>query len=192
MVLEASVWGLESRLSDLATGPLPGGVAAAAVAAAMGTALVAKAARLTQKRQAYGASDGVLLQAVRNQAQAQQNLLMRLAVEDERVYRAVLARTETGGPELDEARQAAAEIPIQLAEACQAILSHLSQVNDICWPTVRTELQTGAWLLEVGVRAGLLAADTNLRAWPDSAHLLPLQGRIDRVAQSSAGGTEDD
>jgi len=186
------VWGLESRLSDLATGPLPGGVATAAVAAAMGAALVAKAARLTQRRQACGASGGAVLQAVRNQAQAQQNLLMRLAVEDERVYHAVLDRTGTGGPELDEARQAATEVPIQVAEACLTILSHLSQVNDICRPTVRTELQTGAWLLEVGVRAGLLAAETNLRAWPDSAQLLPLQGRIDRVAQSSAGGTGDD
>jgi len=181
---------LETWLECLAEEPLPGAVSAAAVAAAMGAALVAKATRVTQSRQAYQAPDGTVLQAVRDEAQAQQTLLMQLAEADEQAYRAVLDRKVAEWPGLQQARIAAIEMPTRVAEASQSLLSSLPRLFDLCSPMVRTELQTGAWLLEVGVRAGQLAADTNLHSWANSAGLERFGARLEKLPQSSVGETE--
>jgi formiminotetrahydrofolate cyclodeaminase len=154
---------LESWLHDVANESLPGSVAAAAIAAAMGAALIAKAIRVTLQRQTLNASDRVGLEATLGQAQRQQRELVRLAEADEEAYREVLdkERLPTDAPARRAARQRATETPMRLAERCQSLLSNLPQVLETCWPAVRSEAKTGGWLLEVGVRAGLLAAEIN-------------------------------
>ena len=172
----------------MATQPMPGGVAAAAMAGAIGTALITKATRITLQKQTMVFSDQAELQTLLDHAQAQQISLVRLAGDDEHAYRVVLD-TQALAAETSARRDAQAEaieVPIRVAEACRSLLSSLPRLADICWPAVQHELQTGTWLLEVGLRAGLLAAETNLRAWGDHRELLHFQARSDALAQSSA------
>ena len=56
-----------------------------------------------------------------------------------------------------QAQEAAIEIPILVVEACQALLGQTPYLAANCWPAVDHDLQTGIWLLELGVRAGRLA-----------------------------------
>lgn len=176
----------DAWLHDLATRPLPGGVSAAALASAMGTALVAKATRVSVQRQDVGEPDRALLQAVLDLACNRQQVLLDLAEADEGAYRAVLESRPQGHgiPATDEARRRAIEVPLQVAEACHLLLSRLPGILDLCWPPVAPDLQVGQWLLEVGLRAGLSAAEGNMRAWPDAGEPGLWQARLGALRQA--------
>jgi formiminotetrahydrofolate cyclodeaminase len=167
---------LEAWLNELASESLPGGVTAATVAAAMGAALIAKAARITLERQDPDVTCRPTLAAALEMAQVQGEELVRLAKADEQAYRAVLDTRSL--PAEDPARNrawwAATEIPLRVAEVCRSLLDSTCGLRDACWPAVRTEFDTGGRLLEVGAHAGLQAAESNLRAWgerPESRSL---------------------
>lgn len=179
----------EIWLQDLATWPLPGGVAAAAVAAAMGAALIAKATRVTLKKQTLDTLVQAELEAMLDQSASGWTTLIRLAAVDEQSYRAVLDTRSLAADTLErrQALQAATEVPIRIAEVCCSLLGDLCRLSDACWPAVRSELQTGIWLLEAGMRAGLLAADINLQTWGHGAEFSLLQARMDAVIQQVGG-----
>ena len=87
-----------------------------------------------------------------------------------------------------QAQEAAIEIPILVVEACQALLGQTPYLAANCWPAVDHDLQTGIWLLELGVRAGRLAAETNVEAWGDSTESQRFRIRLDTLVE--ARGTE--
>ena len=184
-VEEDSVKDLETWLQDMVARPVPGGVAAAAVAAAMGAALLAKAARITMERQSLTSVDGANLEAALGLAQAQTVELMRLAGTDEAAYQTVLD-TRLLAPQAlvrRQAWQAASESPIRIAEACWTLLGSLSEISDLCWQNVHADLHAGCWLLEASVRICILAAESNLRAGEIGSAAGPLQGRIDALQE---------
>jgi formiminotetrahydrofolate cyclodeaminase len=149
----------------------------------MGAALVAKTARATLRQQPADGATQATLKAAYAQARAQHDVLLELAQADERAYRAVLDTaqevSEPGVPAGDsEGRQvriAATEIPIRIAEVCQGVLDDVSHWMPLCWPAVRPDLVIGIELLQVGVRAGVLSAEANLRAWAKSLEGSSLQ-----------------
>jgi formiminotetrahydrofolate cyclodeaminase len=133
----------------------------------MGAALIEKSTRVTLQRQELDAADQAALEVVLREARVRASDLKQLASSDEQAYRAVL---QTHGLAPDNrayrrARQRATEVPIRVAAACQALLGKLGSLIEVCWPSVQAELQTGTWLLEVGARAGQLAAEVNVEAW---------------------------
>jgi hypothetical protein len=166
----------ERWFHDLSTRTLPGGVAAAAVASAMGAALVAKATQLTLRRQPPAGADRAGLQALLDLARALQADLLDLAGADECAYRALLETRSLGGasPERRSAWHEATDVPLRVAEACHALLRRLPGI-DRYWPPV---LQTGIWLLETGKRTGLLAAQENLEAGGEGRDAGPLRARL--------------
>jgi formiminotetrahydrofolate cyclodeaminase len=174
---------IDSWLNALSNKPLPGAVAAAAVAAAMGAALIAKTARITLQR---GELDGDARDEVQAQwdfADQQQAALIELASADGHAYRAVLRAASL--PPSDPARTSAwlhaTETPIQIAEACCSLLNHASPFLSICWPTVCPDLEIGIWLLETGVRAGVAAAESNIGFCGDGPETRSIQARIDAL-----------
>ena len=176
--------GFGDWLARVATQSLPGAVGAAALGAAMGAALMAKACRLTLAHQPLGGSARDMVEATLRLAEAQQAELLCLASTDEDAYRAVFHSrgVPAGAPARDQAWQWATEVPIEVAEVCRALLNRLPDLSQACWPTVYVDLQIGGWLLETGVRAGLLAATKNLQVWGNGSAAQPLQARI-RVLQ---------
>jgi formiminotetrahydrofolate cyclodeaminase len=149
----------------------------------MGAALVAKATRVTLQRQAVDGATHIALQAVFDLAGRQQAALMSLADADERAYRAVLGigSMPASSPAQNEAWLQATEVPIRIAEACRSLLENASPLLDRCWPAVRPDLQTGLWLLETGIRAGLAAAESNIGFCGGAPEAESLQLRIDAL-----------
>lgn len=182
---EGYVKDLETWLQDMVARPVPGGVAAAAVAAAMGAALLAKVTRISMERQSLTSDDRANLEAALGLAQAQRVELMRLAGADEAAYQTVLD-TRLLAPQALARRQAwraAAESPVRIAEACRTLLDSLSGVSDLCWQDVRADLYACGGLLEASVRICVLAAESNLRAGEVGSEARPLQARIDALRE---------
>jgi formiminotetrahydrofolate cyclodeaminase len=177
-MIEFAAW-----LDDMSAKPLPAGVAAAAVAAAMGVALVAKTLRVTLRRQALAAARRATLQATLELAHEQRGLLLELAEADQKAFRAVLElnQLEAQDREKQDAWQAATEVPLRIAEACQALLAKLPPLIQVCWPAVSSDLRTGVWLLEAGLHGCLLAAECNLQVIGEDARAQSLRGRMDAL-----------
>jgi len=173
----------DAWLNDMSTKPLPGGIAAAAVAASMGAALMAKALRVTLKRGSLAETDRAFLASARGLAQAQVAGLVELAEADEQAFRAVLDLAP-GQAESAASRQKwleATTVPVRLAEACQSLLEGFARLLALCWPAVYPDLETGGWLLEVGLKAGLLSSESNLHLMEESADAAALQRRMQRL-----------
>jgi len=155
---------LETWLNEMSARPLPGGVAAAAVAAAMGVALIAKALRVTLNRQQPAASDRAVLVETLNLTQAQHVALFHQADTDVEAYRAVLDTRSLAAsdPARRRAWRSATEVPIAVAEACRLVLDRLPGVVPHCWSGVCVDFEIGSQLLQAGMRAGVLAAEANL------------------------------
>lgn len=173
----------DAWFTRLATQPLPGGVAAAAVAASMGSALVAKVSRLTLERRSLNGEDREVVESVAGMANHQSAILMGLALDDEQGYRAVLdtSRLPSVSPERRQAWQEATEIPLRLAEGCLGMLKGVPALSGICLPAARVDLRVGGWLLELGLRAGLEAAESNLSGWGDEVEALPFRSRFEKL-----------
>ena len=177
--------GFDDWFTRLATEPLPGGVAAAALAAAMGAALVAKVSRLSLKRGEIADSDRDLWRVALIVSQKLQAHLRTLAKGDEVAYCAVLktkalpvqARTRK------QAWQLATDIPIQVAETCHQLLHEIPGLLSVCQLGLRVDLQIGCWLLANGLEAGLLAAEANLQAWGDAAEAQPFRARMEALQE---------
>ena len=167
----------EAWLEEMVANPLPGGVAAAAVGAAMGAALVAKVAAIGRSGPAIDAGQQRALQALFDLAQSSRRELVQLAAADEVAYRRVLAAQRL--PADDEARrhawQRATDVPLAVAEACRRLLAELPAIEKIGSPGVAVDFEIGRRLLEVGMEAGRLAAGENQRALAEEPH--PSTGR---------------
>jgi formiminotetrahydrofolate cyclodeaminase len=191
----ANMRDLETWLDDMCTRPLPGGVAAAAVAAAMGAALIAKALRITLRRQQLATADQATLAEVFDLALTQQATLSGLADADIQAYQACLDTRSlaAGDPRQSQARQMAIEVPIAVAEACCALLGRIPGMLTYCWHGVCVDFEIGGQLLQAGMRAGILAAQANLGAWRDSALAGQFRARLDALLEAvrESGGDSD-
>ena len=172
----------DAWLERLASDPLPGAVSAAAVASAMGAGLVAKACRVTLRKEGLAPAGRQGMQAAFDLAAAQSQVLLELVDADEAAYRAFLAGGLDGpvSPSQVEARCQAIEVPIRLAEACLPLLLAVPGLLDLCWLPVCPDLEVGVYFLETGLRTGLLVAEHNLRAWGDS-YFAPLEVRVEAL-----------
>jgi methenyltetrahydrofolate cyclohydrolase len=170
----------DAWLEDLANRALPGGVAAAAVAAAMGAALVTKVAGATLQRQPLFPLEQQRLDALVDLVQESIDELQWLAAEDERAYRQVLQtrRLTIDDVERRLAWHQATEVPLRVAEVCRDLLLRLDFLADRCWPAVVTDLQIGRRLLATGLESGLEAAEENLRAWAEDPEARGFRSRI--------------
>jgi formiminotetrahydrofolate cyclodeaminase len=154
---------LSIDLDDMASRPLPGAIAAAAATAAMGAALIAKAARLALHQGLQG-SERAEMEATAEWAHQQAAALLELADADIQAYRSVL---ETHGlaqqePARQRAWQVAVDVPLRLAELCAPLEASVVGLLDRCPPVVRSDLQVGGWLLHAAGRAGRLAVEDNI------------------------------
>jgi formiminotetrahydrofolate cyclodeaminase len=187
---------LESWLNDMSARPLPGGVAAAAVAAAMGAALIAKALRITLNRQQFAASDRAVLAGTLDLTQAQQVALFHQADADVEAYRAVLDTRSlvASDPARRQAWQSATEVPVAVAEACRLLLDRLPGVLPHCWSGVCVDFEIGSQLLQAGMQAGVLAAEANLSLGGAAVNGGPFRVRIEallRADRTNEGGSDD-
>ncbi len=168
---------LDDWLDRLASAaPAPGGGAAAALAGALGAALVSMVAHFTVVRPKYAAVEAdaqTLLQTsealradltalVAADAQAYQEVAEAYrrpkATESERMARAIAVQS---------ALDTATDVPLRIAESARATLALAARIAEIGNRTVLTDAGGAALLARAAQRAALLNVHANLAALRD-------------------------
>ena len=160
--------------------PIPGGGSAAAMAGAIGAALVAMVAELTIGRPDAAAHEPALRE-LRDDAVAHRDLLQRLAEQDAAAYEAVVTARrlprETDderaarSAQLGRAMVAAAEVPLRTAEVAAEVLDLAHRIAPIGNPNAVSDAGVGAQLASASVRGAILNVRINLPYLPADAPL---------------------
>jgi methenyltetrahydrofolate cyclohydrolase len=178
-ITDFSVKELTARLAS--SDPIPGGGSAAALAGAMGAALVAMVAELTIGRADASDHQAQLIE-LRDSAVARQSALLDLAEDDAAAYAAVIvARRMPKGDESErEARQrilrttmvTAAAVPLRTAQVAAEVLDMAGQIAPIGNPNAVSDAGVAAQLAGAAVRGALLNVRINLPYLPAGEPLL--------------------
>jgi methenyltetrahydrofolate cyclohydrolase len=145
------------------TAAVPGGGSAAALAAAMGAALVSMVAKLSAKKAKVNEDREVLEGLVPELDQLATHLL-QLSQDDIDAYRAVIDTRKSGaqGDALARAYERAADVPLQVAVAVSRVLVLLPKVSKRAWEMTASDLAVGSELLETGFAGALGNVAINL------------------------------
>jgi formiminotetrahydrofolate cyclodeaminase len=178
--------------------PIPGGGSAAALAGAMGAALVAMVAELSIGR-ADASDHQAQLHDLRDSAVARQSALLDLAEEDAAAYAAVVAARRM--PKDDEAARAArtrtlrttmvaaAEVPLRTAQVAVEVLDMARRIAPIGNPYAVSDAGVAAQLASAAVRGALLNVRINLPYLPAGEPLLEsAPAEVERLETAAAAG----
>jgi formiminotetrahydrofolate cyclodeaminase len=173
-----SVGELTQRLAS--RDPIPGGGSAAAIAGAMGAALVGMVAELTIGRRDAEAH-GTELASLRDDAARYRDELLSLAQTDAAAYAAVVAARKlpkatdeekaARRAALDEAMVAAADAPLHVARLAAATLELAARIAPIGNPNAASDAGVAAQLASAAVRGAVLNVRINLPYLPAEAEL---------------------
>ena len=175
--------------------PVPGGGSAAALAAAMGAALVAMVADLTIGRPAYAKHEATL-RHLRFDALDRRTELMSLAQEDATAYDAVVrarhmpkdteAERQARTGALQAAMKEATRIPLRAAVIASEVLDLAARIAPIGNRNAASDAGVAAQLAGAGLRGALLNVRINLPYLADDEPLresAPAEiGRLDGLA----------
>jgi formiminotetrahydrofolate cyclodeaminase len=145
------------------TAAVPGGGSAAALAAAMGAALLSMVAKLSAKKAKVNEDREVLEGLVPELDQLAARLLA-LSQDDVDAYRAVIDARKSGaqGDALARAYERAAEVPLQAATAAARGLALVPEVSKRAWEMTASDLAVGSELLATGFAGALGNVAINL------------------------------
>ncbi len=146
--------------------PTPGGGAAAAMAGAMGCALLLMAVGTTLKRKHTPAEDVPLLKETRHRLQGLHSTLKKLIGQDADAYTAYMhaaklpKETPSRPQAVQDALWFAATVPADTAATCQQVLQVLDKVQGKIAPIIKADVFCARHLL----RGAILCALENVRA----------------------------
>jgi methenyltetrahydrofolate cyclohydrolase len=145
------------------TAAVPGGGSAAALAAAMGAALVSMVAKLSARR-TKTAEDRERLSDLVPELDQLAARLLELSQEDIDAYRAVIEARKSGakGEALARAYHRAAEVPLEAATAASRAIALLPEVSRRAWEMTASDLAVGSELLQSGLSGALGNVAINL------------------------------
>lgn len=191
---DLTVRDLLERLASRA--PAPGGGSAAALAGAMGAALVAMVAELTIGRPEYAEHEAAATQ-LRRDALARKDLLLELADEDAMTYQAVVdarrlpresePEREARSVAMRSAMLAAARVPMRIATVAAEVLALAEQIAPIGNRNAASDSGVAAQLAAAALRGAVLNVRINLPYLPaDEALRLSAPGEISRLEMLAA------
>lgn len=145
------------------TAAVPGGGSAAALAAAMGAALLSMVAKLSA-RKAKTEDARQSLSDVVPELDALAARLLELSQEDIDAYRAVIdaRKSRASGEELHRAYEHAAEVPLATATAASRGIAIGLEISKHAWEMTASDLAVGSELLETGLAGALGNVEINL------------------------------
>jgi formiminotetrahydrofolate cyclodeaminase len=145
------------------TAAVPGGGSAAALAAAMGAALVSMVAKLSA-RKTKTVEDRELLNGLVPELDQLAARLLELSQDDIDAYRAVIEARKSGAQAdtLARAYERAADVPLQAATAASRAIAILPEVSRRAWEMTASDLAVGSELLQTGRSGALGNVATNL------------------------------
>ena len=145
------------------TAAVPGGGSAAALAAAMGAALVSMVAKLSA-RKTKAEEDGEVLTSLVPELDQLAARLLELSQDDIDAYRAVIEARKSGarGEAMARAYERAADVPLQTAKAASRAIALLPEVSRRAWEMTASDLAVGSELLQSGLSGALGNVAINL------------------------------
>jgi formiminotetrahydrofolate cyclodeaminase len=145
------------------TAAVPGGGSAAALAAAMGAALVSMVAKLSARKAALVEDRERLTSLVPELDQLAARLL-ELSQDDIDAYRAVIEARKSGpnGADLARAYEQAAEVPLEVATVASRAIAILPEISRRAWEMTASDLAVGSELLQTGLSGALGNVAVNL------------------------------
>lgn len=146
------------------TAAVPGGGSAAALAGAMGCALVSMVAKLSVKRAADEAAARTLEDLVPEADRLGQRLL-ELSQEDVEAYREVVRTRRERDPDpksLAQASVRAAQVPLEAARAAAGAIELQRRLEPLAWSMTASDAEAAGLLLQAGLRAALANVAINL------------------------------
>ena len=145
------------------TAAVPGGGSAAALAGAMGAALVSMVAKLSARKSKAEEDREVLSGLVPELDQLAAHLL-ELSQRDIDAYRGVIDARKSGaqGEAMGRAYERAAEVPLEAASAAARGLALVPEVSKRAWEMTASDLAVGSELLETGFAGALGNVAVNL------------------------------
>ncbi len=188
---------IQEFLDELAsTSPAPGGGSAAALAGALGGALVAMVCRLTVGRKNYQ-DVSAELEAILPRAEEKRRVLLDLMEADAAAYDHVIAayklpketqeQKEARAAVIQEALKEAANVPFQIAAACAEVLDMVLPVAAKGNKNAESDAGAAALLAEAGLRGAVLNVEINLALIKDEAYVQAMRARLEPFVR---GGDE--
>jgi formiminotetrahydrofolate cyclodeaminase len=166
---ELPVRELIGRLASRA--PTPGGGSAAALAGAMGAALVEMVGELTTGRASFD-GDEAAVREICSAATARRTELLEFAEQDASAYNAVIAARRLPrdtdaeradrAARMEEATREATRIPLQVAESAVDVLRLAGRITPLGNPHAVSDAGVAAQLASASVRGALLNVRINL------------------------------
>lgn len=167
--------------------PAPGGGSAAALAAALGAALVAMTCRVTAAREAAAAE---ALGALAEEADALRRRLGALADDDARAYAGVIAARRSPASSraaaVEDALKRATDVPARLAAESRNVLALCERIAPCARASALSDLGVAALLTHGALRAATLTARTNLASIADAAFTGAAADRLDALLTEGA------
>lgn len=145
------------------TAAVPGGGSAAALAAAMGAALVSMVAKLSA-RKTKTVEDRERLTGLVPELDQLAARLLELSQDDIDAYRAVIDARKSGAQADALARvyERAADVPLEAATAASRAIALLPEVSRRSWEMTASDLAVGSELLQTGLSGALGNVAINL------------------------------
>jgi formiminotetrahydrofolate cyclodeaminase len=173
--------------------PAPGGGAAAAVVAALGSSLIAMVARLSLDRPRYAAHAALHVEAI-ERADAARLRLLELADADASAYDAYLTArrlprdTEDQRAERTRASQAAAreasQVPLAVVKLCHEQVDLTDRLVGRTNLNVASDLEVGGLLLESAARSAAANVRINVGSVGDEGYATAVVVELDQRLQS--------
>jgi formiminotetrahydrofolate cyclodeaminase len=182
---------VQELLDELAgSSATPGGGSAAALAGAMGAALLGMVCNLTIGKKQFATVENEL-RGVLEEAEALRRQLSSLADADTRAFDRVMAAyrlpKETEGERaarqaaIQRALQGATQVPLETAAACAAIVKLTARVIAKVNPNALSDAGTAALLAEAGLRGAQLNVGINLTSIRDPDFVQEKQKHLNQV-----------
>jgi formiminotetrahydrofolate cyclodeaminase len=187
---------VQALLDELAgSSATPGGGSAAALAGAMGAALLSMVCNLTIGKKQFVAVEDEL-RGVLEEAEALRRQLTSLAEADTRAFDRVMAAyrrpKETEEEQasrqaaIQRALQGATQVPLETAAACAAIIKLTAQVIAKVNPNALSDAGTAALLAEAGLRGAQLNVGINLGSIRDPKFVQEKQKHLTQVLSGAS------
>jgi methenyltetrahydrofolate cyclohydrolase len=174
-----------------ASEPVPGGGSAAALAGAVGAALLAMVAGLPRSR-AASAGDVERLTAAGREAARLSEELTTLVDRDSDAYSAVLAAYKLPkGPDaesrarsrrIQEATLEATLAPLEVMRRCAAAIEHAAVVATLGNANASSDVQVAVELLKAARRGAKLNVEINLAGLEDASFVASTRSEVDGLA----------
>jgi formiminotetrahydrofolate cyclodeaminase len=191
-ILDLTVGDLLERLGS--SDPSPGGGAAAALAGALGAALVQMTANLTIGRPRLADVEDQA-RRIEDRAGALRRQLAELGDADSAAFDTVSAAYKL--PRTDDAQKAArtqaiqsalhtaAEVPMQTARVCAEVLAVAEEAAPILNPAVISDVVVGAVLIQAALESAAINVEINLAAMTDASAAERFSGELRQIREGT-------